>query len=594
MRNLARTVALGALVSLAALGAACGVHHGNGSDDDTLATLTIDPPSSDLTITPTVPATASFTATATYPNGDTRDVTSEVVFSINGNFGSFAQNALTMVAAGKTQVVGAWTPPSAPSSPKSATATVIGHLQSVRVDPSLPANTPDLFGGTEDATQAPTIVYPATGVVIPRNLGAFEAHWTDGFGHDTFELSLHSDFVDVRVYVPGGNGETAAGPVPTWASFLASEWTAAIGADPSIQFRVRGVTAANPATVGATPPQLVGLSNETMEGGLYYWAIYDPNAQGVRVSGIWRHDMAKPNDPAEEFLSTNTEGRCVACHALSRDGTQMSITYDGGNGAATLVDVATKAKQAVSANWNFGTFSPMGDELIGSYQGTLTLRHSSDQSAIMNVPTGGYATHPDWSPDGLHVVYVLPRSPSQDWHFGGGEIVVIDYDPTTHTFGAPRTVVNDSDNNFYPSWSPDGQWILFNRSTDNSAGGGAYNNPSSVLYVVKADGTAAPIALGAANIADGLTDSWGRWAPFAQTVGANNRQMYWITVSSKRTYGVRRQFSENWPSIWMFPFYPDAAAAGTDPTGVAFRLPFQDFASHNHIAQWAEKVVVTQ
>ena len=42
----------------------------------------------------------------------------------------------------------------------------------------------------------------------------------------------------------------------------------------------------------------------------------------------------------------------------------------------------------------------------------------------------------------------------------------------------------------------------------------------------------------------------------------------------------------------MAPFFPDRAAAGMDPTGPAFRVPFQDIATTNHIAQWTEVVVV--
>ena len=45
------------------------------------------------------------------------------------------------------------------------------------------------------------------------------------------------------------------------------------------------------------------------------------------------------------------------------------------------------------------------------------------------------------------------------------------------------------------------------------------------------------------------------------------------------------------PQIWMTPFFPDRAATGADPTAPAFRLPFQDLNSSNHIAQWTERVV---
>ncbi len=150
----------------------------------------------------------------------------------------------------------------------------------------------------------------------------------------------------------------------------------------------------------------------------------------------------------------------------------------------------------------------------------------------------------------------------------------------------------------FPSWSPDGLWIMFNRG-DNLVDG-AYDNRNASLWVVKSDG-GTPIQLAAANFAaGGLTNSWGRWAPFAQTVGAARDPIFWITVSSKRDFGVRRMNSievdekNKTPQIWMAPFFTAQATAGQDPSAAAFRLPFQNLTSNNHIAQWTERAVVTQ
>lgn len=66
--------------------------------------------------------------------------------------------------------------------------------------------------------------------------------------------------------------------------------------------------------------------------------------------------------------------------------------------------------------------------------------------------------------------------------------------------------------------------------------------------------------------------------------------MYWVTVSSTRNFGVRL-VGANRPQIWMTPFFPGQAAAGMDPSNAAFRLPFQNIDSNNHIAQWTEQIV---
>ena len=80
-----------------------------------------------------------------------------------------------------------------------------------------------------------------------------------------------------------------------------------------------------------------------------------------------------------------------------------------------------------------------------------------------------------------------------------------------------------------------------------------------------------------------------RWAPFAQTVGANAEPIYWITVSSKRDFGVRLV------GLRAAADLDDAVLPATarPPPRIrappAFRLPFQNIDSNNHIAQWTEQ-----
>jgi len=569
MRTAIRSLALCVLV-------ACG---GPGADlDETDATLRIDPPTAELLILNTTPATQDYTATLVFPDGRTRDVTDETVFLVDVTFGSFNQSTVSITTAGKLQVFGQ-------RDDKVGSAQIIARLKSTRVDPALPPNTPDLFGGTEDPTRAPTVVYPPLDVVMPRNVGDFETHWIDASGNDVFEISLKTEFADVRAYVPGGNGVAAAGPMPTFSAFLAQEWLSAVGLEPTVQYQVRGVQSSNPTSVGSATPRVVKLSNENLDGGVYYWAAASQNG----VYGIYRHDMSKPGQPAEEYMTTNqTSGRCVACHVLSRDGTKMAITYDGGNSNGTMIDVASGTRQPDFTTWNFATFNPDGSQLLTVFNGTISVRNSSDQSVITTMPASGYVSHPDLSPDGTRIVYISAPGAGPDWSFGGGQVFTRSYDQVTHTFGAETPLVTAGVNNFYPSWSPDGQWILFNRSDS----GASYDNGNASLFVIRSDGSAPEVPLAIANVGNGLTNSWGRWAPFAQTVGANSEPIFWVTVSSKRDFGVRLVGALR-PQIWMTPFFTGRAAGGTDPSVAAFRLPFQNLESSNHIAQWTERVVTT-
>ena len=377
----------------------CATHHSTG-DDTSGDTLSIDPPTSELLIVNGAPASEPFTATLTAPDGTTQDVTTMVQFSVDISYGMFTDATLTMTSGGKTIVMATY------GVDKVANAQVIARMKDIRIDPNVASNAPDWFSMPEDPTHAPTIVYPPADIVMPRNLGDFEVHWRDASTNDVFEVSLTTEFTDVRLYVPGGNGTYAAlGPDPSWAEFLANEWQDAVSTETALSFQVRGVQSSNPVSVGSAPAESVQVTNEPMLGGIYYWSA----AGTASPEGIYRHDMGSPGVPAEQYITDNqTSGRCVACHVLSRDGHEMAITWDGGGAPADMIDVGTKAYQGKTNRWNFGTFSPDGSQFLSIESGTLTVRNYADQSVLTTMTSAGWVTHPDLSPDGTQLVYVRP------------------------------------------------------------------------------------------------------------------------------------------------------------------------------------------
>jgi hypothetical protein len=550
---------------------------GSTDGDDTVvpgSTLVVSPAAVQFELVNGAPATQAYTVALVDPAGGSEDVTARVAWSVSDPaFGSFGGATFTAGGgrAGKGMV-------------HATLDTLVGDAQieitirGIRVAADVTPDAPALFAAAvDDPAAAPAIVYPADQVIVPANLGDLEAHWTDGHGHDLYELSLKGDHVDQRVYVRGG--------ATAWAAFTAGEWEAAARSADELAIGVRGLTASNPGRVGTAPGHRVTHAHEDLQGGLYYWAA---TSAGGGPYGIFRYDFGAVGQAAEPFYTTTEAGRCVACHALSRDGTRMAITFDGGDGTASVVDVATRTPTPAPGTvaWNFAAYTPDGSHLITSSAGTLTVRDGATAAAQGTVPTGGYATHPDVAPSGDALVYVRAGAPGADWHFTGGVITTISFDAASGTWGTPRALVTDGGNNYYPSYSPDGQWILFNRSTED-----AYDDPSAELWVVKADGSMPPRKLDLANVAGGLTNSWARWAPFRNTWGPSgtNEDLYWITFSSKRAFGVRLPGGQ--PQLWMAAFFPGRVAVGGDPTGPAFRLPFQDIASNNHIAQWTETVV---
>lgn len=546
---------------------------GPGQDDPepVPSVLTLVPSDVTLQVRDGVAVEQVFAATLTTGAGEVLDVSDRVRFTLqDSGFGRFEGPTLRVAggAAGTTSI-------RASVDGAFATASLRVEVSSRRVDGSAPADAAGLFVGAEDPAAAPAIVYPAEGVLVPRNLGDLEVHWTDGAGHDVFEVALTGDGVDLRVYTGGG----ATG----WASFAPSEWALAARNAGRVELSVRAVRRADPSVIGASARRAVDLTSDDLAGGLYYWASATTGGAPV---GIYRHDAGAPGQPAERFFTTaeSPDRRCVACHALSRDGSRMAVTYDGGNRSAAIVDVASQTPLvgAEREYWNFASFWPDASKLVTSRDGVLTIRDGATAAAIATVATGGQARQPDVHPDGTALVYVR-SSGMQDWAVAGGDLVTQTYDPGTGELGDPVPLVTDGGNNYYPSWSPDGEWILFNRSTESS-----YDARSAELWVVKADGGLPPVKLDAANIGAGLTNSWARWAPF---VGQKDGEpLYWLTFSSKRDFGVRLVGTRR-PQLWMAPFFPDRAADGADPTRPAFRLPFQELSSNNHIAQWTERVI---
>jgi hypothetical protein len=521
----------------------------------------------------------AYTATLHHLDGTDEDVTATAVWTTDStSIGYFDHGTLNATGPGRATVLARY-------EDLDATALVEVFSKDTRVVDPAPANAPDLFdNAVDDPARLAQIVYPAADTVVPPNLGDFDLHWRDSTGSDLFELRISTYYADVRVYV---NGSAAAG---AWLAFLEAEWNSVATSEQgaTIDLSVRGLTQASPSTTSHAAEQ-VSTTREAIQGGLYYWAA--ASSTGA-PEGIYRHDMQHPGQPAEQFYTTaqTPSGRCVACHALSRDGTTMAFTYDGGDGAGNVLDVASRTTMMPmdSIAWNFATFTPDSTKLLTVSHGAFALRDPASGSVLATPALGGYSTHPDFSPAGNAIVYVRPGSTAADWSFTGGSLKLETFDDSTNTFGPETALVTSAgENNYYPSFSPDGDWVLFNRADDNA---NAYNATTAELWVVKADGSQPPIKLSLADIGAGLTNSWARWAPFAGTWGENAEPMYWLTFSSKRDFGVRL-VGANRPQVWMTAFFPERAASGADPTAPSFRLPFQDLENSNHIAQWTETVV---
>jgi hypothetical protein len=250
------------------------------------------------------------------------------------------------------------------------------------------------------------------------------------------------------------------------------------------------------------------------------------------------------------------------------------------------------------------------------------------------VQTGGARpTQPDWSADGSRVVFVEAsqfmnsNGAPDDNHFAGGSLFTMSAGGTT--FGTPTALVTSAgENNYYPAFSPDGAFVVFDRVPANGTAGActadscpndAFANPNARIFLVPAGG-GTPVDLAKLNAAGPLENSWPRFAPTVQHYKGDT--IAWVTFASTRDYGdvVRNSTPINGvmqhicyppespentsmnkdviedpsciqPQLWMAAINLSKAASGGDPSLPAFWLPFQDPTAHNHIAQWVVQLV---
>lgn len=393
--------------------------------------------------------------------------------------------------------------------------------------------------------------YPPDGVNLPRNTPSLVFQWAD-VGATAVRLRFRSSVTDLSVYT---TGTSWTADEATWAALVGTNAGGSVDVELSLLVG---------AEVWSEAVITVNVNRFDARGNIYYWTT---SASGIRKIPY--------GGQAEDFLTAATTGYCVGCHSVRKD--KIVYTFDGGNGPLGVRDLTTGTDTIghdSGVYGNFNTISPDGSLVLVAFQGTLLLYDAITGAFLNEVPTGGVATHPDWSPDGTRVAIVLTNGDGGDWYFSGGRIAVMDVAPD-HTFGLPVVVYDPPDpyNAYYPAWSPDGEWLALNVSTGDS-----YADADAMVYAVNGNGSVV-VELTAANIAAGYTNSLPRWAPLPDD------DVLWLAFSSNRVYGT---ITAGNPQLWVTGFDPVRAAAGADPSWPAFWLPGQDSTQNNHIPMWAE------
>jgi hypothetical protein len=586
---------------------------------DGVRSLTISPAEVTLDAGPDRAASQRFTVVATFADGTTRDVSTQVDYELRPALigridrGAFQTSA---IAGGESFVIAR----------PSRTSTIVAMAR-VRVrwsasdlPASLPSDLASRFAAGAAATaSAPRVIYPSDRVMFPPNLSGVEVHWMPEGAAVAYDLAFTSAATSVHLYracTAANGGCTAAldGPFFRWIADTNR------GAAEPVELRVRALRP--DGTVATSAQTRLYFAPENVAGGLYYWAAARPH------NGIYRYDFARGDRAPTPYVtaadspadSAGNAHACVGCHAVSPDGRRMAAVLGGGHVAnAVLFDVERREVTASRLErWaQLMTFNPSGSQLLGVRDGRLRLLDGRDLSATRDVDVGGLATHPDWSRANNGVAITRVDAQRESILVRRGAIGWMPFDG--NQFGATATLAPAvrGENRYYPAPTPDGRWVIFNRSVcprgveptdDFPENGGAfgshpcdgYDDPSASLWIVDSNlPTHHAIALDAVNARgpndtrDTLTNSWPKVSPFTSTW--LDRTIYWVTFSSKRNYGLRLVGADR-PQLWMVavavPDGEDPQALREDPSFAPFWLPFQDPSTSNHIAQWTREVVV--
>ena len=416
---------------------------------------------------------------------------------------------------------------------------------------------------------APVLSYPLDGSVLARDLAPPVFMWTVPGGSNITVLIVTSDYAEITV-VSAGNSW-----LPDPSQWLALAGT---GATEGLTVRLVSGTWDNGSGTFVEPPceatgqASMGMSEFGAPGSVYYW---NPSNAGLWVVGIG-------GTAAQPWLGESNTNWCIGCHSANLNNPDlMAYNYDGGNGWAGIVNVGDPLNPVLGAQiraGNFFTLNPEGTRLVRSFHGVLYLDDIQNNVEIGALPTNGYATHPDWSPDGSAIVYSSCGGNNQDWNVWNCSIRQLEVLPDG-SFG-PDTVLVPADadwNYYYPSFSPDSSWVSFNRHAGNGSSNHSYNNSGAEVMLVAAWG-GAPILLEQASL-PGHCNSWPRWGP---TQGAYS----WLAFSSRRLYG--HETSGN-AQIWISAIDLNQAVQGEDPSFAPLWLPGQDVSGSNHTPVWVPR-----
>ncbi len=508
-----------------------------------------------------MPETARFSAEGTTSDGNVQDVTTLAVWSVDpASEGTIAPGGLYTAPernAGPMDIVVEWEGLTATCSVDTYLDAVVDLVGDPAIEAAALAAVPSL-----SVDCAPYVLYPYDQSRIPSDFFSPEVQWIPDSGQDVFVITFETTYITLRA-ISRGAAWTPTGD-EWWAvadpnagrdidmTVLGGRWDGALGdfAD---------------GLCGSPWPTALSTEEWGAPGAVFYWT---PATQG-----LWTIDIGA--ETASQWLDVTNSGQCVGCHSSNAANPAVFATSRGSGGYGGSAVAAVSDPLTVTGgggrNVSFSALNPSGTRLVRASYGVLYLDDLTTNTQLHAIPTVGWATHPNWSPDGRYLAYSSCASArgSEDWQALDCDLHLLEVLPGD-TWGpdAALAIAPPSHSYYYPEFSPDSKWVAFTRNTANAD---AYDEPTAELMMVSLTGSP-PVLLAAANSLPNVTNSWPRWGPIVGDIG-------WLAFSSRRNYALK---TSGVHQVWVTGVNLADVAAGRDGSAPPVWLPGQSLTTGNH------------
>lgn len=490
------------------------------------------------------------------------------------------------------------------------------------VEQGAPADSGDWFFNDEtDLGDPPEIVYPFAGAMHPNDLRRLTVHFTRG----------RSDFQVFRVRIEQpDSGVVYDFFTPCLA--LGSDgcryllegvvWDHARQdlLDKPARLTVTGSTAPVGFQKTSKPVSLDVVSSQLANKGFYYWStVSSYNGDPSKTAGIYRLPFGADQTQPYIMPGTATNDRqCGACHSVSRDGSTIAFTARNDVGgpdqrSGTLVAEGTAQPETPlfpvappdTYDSSMMALTSDGKRVLVAFEEKLALRASSKDDpkyvpgkTIVELTKdqlgkkGGY--FPEFSPNDDAVVLTLSDDPDSAIAVRQGDIAVMDYHREDDSFDNLRVIVPGTDElfHFYPTWSPDGQFIAFaSAPVENDELGmprKSYDQQKARLRLVRRTGG----EVYELSRAMPELDKWSTYPKFAPFSAGQAGDLMFLTFNSKVNYGLILDNDalgdQRVAQLWMSAI--DVSKLPDDPSSPPIWLPFQDPTQAGHLGIWTSEV----